>query len=177
MLGIFFTALFLGAISVYVFHDVDPDKIGHFGEAFLGLALEAVVFSVIIGGAVWPLSLLGRRLLKLRGSSPRAGIGLLLGMATAILAIALRLGRKKILPGPRGRFSRLLSGSGHLALYRGYPPRHLPATDPSKNARASIDRGRGATSAICAVASFPCRGQRMPGGDNSKILPRLLQIV
>jgi ABC-type Fe3+ transport system permease subunit len=64
MLGIFFTALFLGAISVYAFHDVDQDKIAHLSEAFAGLSVEAMVFSLIISGAAGPLSLLGRQLFK-----------------------------------------------------------------------------------------------------------------
>jgi hypothetical protein len=79
LLGIFLTALFLGALSVYVSHDLDQDKIGHLSEAFAGLSVEAIVFSLIISGAVWPLSFLGRALFKLRGDSPRARIGLALG--------------------------------------------------------------------------------------------------
>jgi hypothetical protein len=98
VLGIFFTALFLGAISVYVVHDVDQDKIGHLSEAFAGLAVEAIVFSLIISGAVWPLSLLGRQLFKLRGCSPRARIGLPLGIATAILQYPCDFVGRKFFP-------------------------------------------------------------------------------
>jgi hypothetical protein len=49
MLGIFCTALFVAAISVYIFHDVDHDKIGHWNEAFAGLCVESVSFTLIIG--------------------------------------------------------------------------------------------------------------------------------
>ena len=42
MLGIFCTALFLDAISVYIFHDVDKNKIGHWNEAFADLSIEAL---------------------------------------------------------------------------------------------------------------------------------------
>ena len=70
-LGIFFTALFLGGISVYLFHDVDQDKIGHLNEAFAGLSVEVIVFSLIISGAVSLLFLFGRQFFKLHGYSPR----------------------------------------------------------------------------------------------------------
>jgi hypothetical protein len=50
MLGIFCTALFGTAISVYLFHDVDKDKIGHWNEAFAGLCTESVLFTVVVGG-------------------------------------------------------------------------------------------------------------------------------
>jgi ABC-type Fe3+ transport system permease subunit len=105
MLGIFFTALFLGAISVYAFHDVDQDKIAHLSEAFAGLSVEAMVFSLIISGAVGPLSLLGRQLFKLRGSSPRPRIGLLLGIAAAILQYPCDFVGRRFFPAGRTLFS------------------------------------------------------------------------
>lgn len=50
MLGIFGTALFAAALSVYMFHDVDHDKIGHWNEAFAGLCIESALFTLIVGG-------------------------------------------------------------------------------------------------------------------------------
>jgi hypothetical protein len=67
MLGVFCTALFSAAISVYIFHDVDKDKIGHWNEAFAGLCAESVLFTVVVGGGVALLTLLGRHLFHLKG--------------------------------------------------------------------------------------------------------------
>lgn len=85
MLGIFCTALFSTAISVYIFHDVDKDKIGHWNEAFAGLCTESVLFTVVVGGGVALLTLLGRHLFHLKGYSPRAKLGLFLGIGVTVL--------------------------------------------------------------------------------------------
>ena len=102
-LGIFFTALFLGGISVYLFHDVDQDKIGHLNEAFAGLSVEVIVFSLIISGAVSLLFLFGRQLFKLRGYSPRPRIGLLLGIAATGIQYPFEFVGRRFFPN-RGDF-------------------------------------------------------------------------
>jgi len=85
MLGIFCTALLSAAISVYVFHDVDKDQIGHWNEAFAGLCVESVLFTLIVGGGIALLTLLGRLLFHLKGYSPRAKLGLYLGICVTVL--------------------------------------------------------------------------------------------
>ena len=52
VLGVFCTALFSAAITVYMFHDVDKDMIRHWNEAFAGLCTESVLFTVVVGGGV-----------------------------------------------------------------------------------------------------------------------------
>jgi len=81
MLGVFCAALFIGAISVYVFHDVDKDEIGHWNEAFAGLSIELVLFTLIIGGGVALLTFLGRHLFHLKGYAPRSKLGFFLALA------------------------------------------------------------------------------------------------
>jgi hypothetical protein len=85
MQGILCTTLFISAISVYIFHDVDKDKIGRWNEAFAGLCAEGVLFTVIVGGGVTLLTLLGRHLFHLKGYSPRSKLGLCLGIAVTVL--------------------------------------------------------------------------------------------
>lgn len=85
MLGILSTALLIAAITVYIFHDVDNDMIGHSNEAFAGLCTESALFTVLIGGGVALLTLLGRRLFHLKGYSPRAKLGLFLGIGVTVL--------------------------------------------------------------------------------------------
>jgi hypothetical protein len=85
MLGILSAALLLSAVSVYLFHDVDKDMIGRWNEAFAGLCTESVLFALIVGGGVTLLTLLGRHLFHLKGYSPRAKLGFILGIAVTAL--------------------------------------------------------------------------------------------
>jgi hypothetical protein len=98
MLGTFCTALFLAAISVYVFHDVDQDRIGHWNEAFADLSIEMVLFSLLVSGGVWLLTMLGQRVFHLRGYFPRARVGLSLGIATALLQYPFEFLGRMLLP-------------------------------------------------------------------------------
>ncbi len=98
MLGIFCGAILAGAISVYVFHDVDQEKIGHLNDAFAGLSIEAGVFGLIIGGPVWLSVLLGRRFLNSRDYSPRARISFSLGIAVAVFQYPFEFIGRKLLP-------------------------------------------------------------------------------
>jgi hypothetical protein len=50
MLGVFCTALFSSAITVYIFHDVDKDMTGRWNDAFAGLCTGSVLFTMIVGG-------------------------------------------------------------------------------------------------------------------------------
>jgi len=85
MLGIFSTALLSSAITVYAFHDVDKDQIGHWNEALAGLCIESVLFTVIIGGGVGLLTLVVRYFFHLKRYLPRAKLGLLLGIGVTVL--------------------------------------------------------------------------------------------
>ena len=85
MLGIFCTALCSSAITVYIFHDVDKDPIGHWNEAFAGLCTESVLFTTVVGGGVALLTLLGRHLFRLKGYPPRAKVALFLGIGVTVV--------------------------------------------------------------------------------------------
>jgi hypothetical protein len=98
MLGIFCTALFTSAIAVYVFRDVAQDNIGHRTEAFAGLCAESVLFTLIVGGPVWLLTLLGRRLFHLRDYSPRAMLGLFLGIGLTMFQYPWEFAARKLFP-------------------------------------------------------------------------------
>ena len=98
VLGIFCTALLIDAISVYVFHDVDQDQVGHWNTAFAGLCTESILFALIIGSSVWLLTLLGRRLIHLRDYSPRGALGFLLGVGVTIIQYPLEFVARLLLP-------------------------------------------------------------------------------
>jgi hypothetical protein len=119
VLGILCTALFIAAISVYIFHDVDQDKIGHWTEAFAGLCVESVLFTLIVGGPVWLLTLLGRHLFHLRDYSPRAMLGLFLGIGVTSMGIR----RKKVSSKTRRVGALSLFGRRNRPLHRCSSPR------------------------------------------------------
>lgn len=85
MLGMFGTGLLNAALSVYLLHDVDKDMIGRWNEAFAGLCGEMVLFTLVIGAGVALLTWIGRLLFRLKGSSPRAKLGLFLGIGVSII--------------------------------------------------------------------------------------------
>lgn len=97
------TAFCLNAISVYVFHDVDKDLVGRWNEAYIELCLEFAIFTVVVGGAVWPLTLLGRRLFRLQSVSPRPNFVRFLGVGVILLQYPVEFAARVLLP----RFSDL----------------------------------------------------------------------
>ncbi len=98
ILGIFCTALLVGAISVYLLHDVDRDMMGRLNEAFLQLCTESILFALIVGGPAGLLTALGRVVFHLRGYSPRAILGFLLGIGVAVCQYAWDFSARKIFP-------------------------------------------------------------------------------
>jgi len=85
MVGILGAAILLSALSVYEFHDVDQNQIGHWNEAFAGLCIEAVAFALIIGTGVTILTLIGRHLFHLSGYSPHWKLAFFLGVGVPLL--------------------------------------------------------------------------------------------
>ncbi len=90
--------MLVGAVSVYIFHDVDQDQIGHWNEAFRGLCIEGILFSLIIGTPVWLLTFLGRRLFHLKNYSPREMLALVLGIGVTVAQYPLELVVRGVLP-------------------------------------------------------------------------------
>jgi drug/metabolite transporter (DMT)-like permease len=84
MSGIFWAALFVDAFSVYLLRDVDHDQIGHLNAAFAGLCAESIIFALLIGGSVGLFTSVGKRLLHLRGYSPREMLSLFLGVGVTV---------------------------------------------------------------------------------------------
>jgi hypothetical protein len=98
MLGILCAALFVAAVSVYAFHDVDKEQIGHWNEAFAALCTEGVLFALIVGGGVAVLTLLGRHLFHLSGYSPRLKLVFFLGVGVTLLQYPWDLVSRVVLP-------------------------------------------------------------------------------
>ncbi|MDE3201665.1 MAG: hypothetical protein KGN79_12175 [Acidobacteriota bacterium] len=84
-LGIFGAFLAVGVVSVYVFHDVDKGMASNLNGAFVELCEEGVLFTLLISGGVSAITSLGRLMLRLKSSSPRPKLALILGIGTTVL--------------------------------------------------------------------------------------------
>jgi hypothetical protein len=98
MLGIFCAFLFTAAVSVYIFHDVDQDMVGHWNEAFGELCFEGALFTLIVGVPSWLLILVGRHLFHLRGFSPRPILALLLGIGVTLAQYPWEFAGRRLFP-------------------------------------------------------------------------------
>lgn len=83
--GIFWAALFVNAVSVYLLWDVDHDQIGHLNAAFAGLCAESVIFALLIGVSASLLTFVGRQLLHFGGYSPHERLSLFLGIGVTVM--------------------------------------------------------------------------------------------
>jgi uncharacterized membrane protein len=97
-LGILCAALFVDAVSVYIFHDVDHDQIGHWNEAFLGLCQESTVAALLIGGVTGLITSLGRAILKPKHGYPRTTFAFLLGVAVSVIQYPWDVATRALLP-------------------------------------------------------------------------------
>lgn len=104
LLGILVACLLTAAISVYVFHDVDKDKLGQPNETFVALCFEAVLFGLLVCVPTWLLTFLGRRLLHLTASSPRPILALLLGFIVTVFQYPWEFAGRKFFTSHAGSF-------------------------------------------------------------------------
>jgi hypothetical protein len=98
ILGFFCTALLVAAISVYLLHDVDHDMVGRLNEAFLQSCTEGILFGLIVGGSAGLLTILGRFVFHLRGYSPRAMSGFILGISVTVFQYPWDFSTRMIFP-------------------------------------------------------------------------------
>ena len=97
-MGLFCAAQLVDVLSVYLLRDVDHEQIGHLNQAFEGLCTESAFFALIVGGATGLFTRLGVLLFHLRGSSARAKVCVLLGVAVTALQYLWDFLARKIFP-------------------------------------------------------------------------------
>jgi len=73
--GVCLSALLLGAVSVYVLHDVDKDLIGKWNIAFRDLAVEVFLFGLLVTLGTSILTQIGRMVAGLRPAVPAPKLG------------------------------------------------------------------------------------------------------
>jgi hypothetical protein len=98
ILGTLCTSLLSSALSVYVFHDVDRDRMGHLNEAFRALCGESLMFTIVFGAIVAVLTQLGNRLFHLSDYTPGSKLSCLLGIGVIVLQYPWDIAGRKLLP-------------------------------------------------------------------------------
>jgi hypothetical protein len=83
--GVCLSALLLGAISVYVFHDVDKDLVGKWNIAFRYLAGEVLLFGLLVTLGTAILTQIGRMVAGLRSTVPAPKLGFILGASIGLV--------------------------------------------------------------------------------------------
>jgi len=98
-LGILAAATLTNAAAVYLFHDVDADRVGNLNLAYRDLTLEFFVYgfvlSVIFLLSVW----IGSLVFRLRGTLPNLKLGLTLGIVVTILQYPAEFAVRKLAQG------------------------------------------------------------------------------
>jgi hypothetical protein len=97
--GMILTVLPVNAISVYLFHDVDPDRVGQLNRAFAELCLEFIGFILVVGGLFMFFTWIGRALLHLQAIPPHPKLGLILGVLAVLLQYPFELAGRLFFPG------------------------------------------------------------------------------
>jgi len=91
-------ALPLNAISVYLFHDVDRDRVGQWNLAYLELSEEFLILAVIVGAIVLLLTWLGRILFHLQGTPTNPKLAFFLGILLILAQYPIELAARKYFP-------------------------------------------------------------------------------
>jgi hypothetical protein len=84
-LGLFVAAMFTNAIAVYLFHDVDADRIGKLSLAYWELTLEFFVFSLVLTLSFLLVTWIGTTVFRLRNAPLSSTLGLVLGIAVTLI--------------------------------------------------------------------------------------------
>jgi hypothetical protein len=78
--GMTVAALPLNAISVYLFHDVDHDRVGQWNLAYLELCGEILILVAMTGTVVLLLTWIGRMIFRLQEVPPSSKLSFFLGI-------------------------------------------------------------------------------------------------
>lgn len=101
VLGMILTVLPLNAISVYLFHDVDPDSVGQWNKACVELGFEFLAFVLVVEALFVLFTWIGRMILRLPSLRPNRRLGLILGVSTILLQYPIHLAGRIFAPGQK----------------------------------------------------------------------------
>jgi hypothetical protein len=96
--GVLVSALFVNALSVYVFHDVDREMIGRWHEAYFQLNIELLFFSLIVTGLLLLFMCLGIKLFRYPVFSQNVRLAFTLGVGTILIQYVYDLAARSWAP-------------------------------------------------------------------------------
>jgi hypothetical protein len=92
------TALPLNAISVYLFQDVDDDRVGQWNLAYLELCGEFLILAAVAGTLVWLLTWIGRIVFDLQRIPPSPRLAFFLGILLILVQYPIEFAARKYFP-------------------------------------------------------------------------------
>jgi hypothetical protein len=95
-LGTFLAAVFTNAVSVYLLHDVDADRVGKLNLAYWELTLEFVAFGLILTVVFFLAAWIGNSVFHLRDVPPNLMLALVLGIAVTVLQYPAEFAIRKL---------------------------------------------------------------------------------
>jgi hypothetical protein len=99
--GMTITTLSVNAISVYLFHDVDDNRIGQWNLAFRELFGEFLILVAAISAFVLLLTWIGRILFYLKEIPPSPKLAFILGILLILLQYPIEFAARKYFPARR----------------------------------------------------------------------------
>jgi hypothetical protein len=96
--GVIVSALFVNALSVYVFHDVDQEMIGRWHEAYIQLNIELLFFSLIVTGLLLLFMCLGIKLFRYPILSQNIRLAFTLGVGIILFQYVYELAARSWAP-------------------------------------------------------------------------------
>jgi hypothetical protein len=99
--GMTITTLSVNAISVYLFHDVDDNRIGQWNLAFRELFGEFLILVAAISAFVLLLTWIGRILFHLKEIPPSPKLAFILGILLILLQYPIEFAARKYFPARR----------------------------------------------------------------------------
>jgi hypothetical protein len=123
-LGLLLAMLPVNAISVYVLHDVDQDRVGLWNKAFRVLAAGALAFSVVASLLLLIYLSAGRRILRLSEAPTDTSLATVLGASAAVCQYLFDIAATKV----RARHLRLHAYRISSAMSRNLRSHSAPQT-------------------------------------------------
>ena len=92
------TALPLNAISVYLFRDVDDNRVGQWNLAYRELCGEFLILAAVAGILVFLLTWIGRILFRLQEIPPSSKLAFFLGVLLILAQYRIEFAARKYFP-------------------------------------------------------------------------------
>lgn len=91
-------AILTNAVAVYLFHDVDADRVGKLNLAYRELTLEFLTFALVLAVPFFLLTWIGTVVFGLRDVPSNLNLGFVLGIALILIQYPAEFTLRKLAP-------------------------------------------------------------------------------